>query len=149
MDNAGFGKRLIAYLIDIIPIVLASFLVAYFFLGFDEIIRVYQENKSDANARHDFYLFRNRVRDISFIIWVIYCTFMEPSPMQGTLGKHLIGIKVVDQNGERLTFTRAIVRSLVKILSFLPCGLGIFWIFFNKNKLTWHDMAARTDVVNK
>ena len=67
--------------------------------------------------------------------------------MQGTFGKKLLGIKVVDREGKRLGFGRAILRNLSKIISMIPFGLGFLWAGFSKEKKGWHDYIARSYVV--
>lgn len=76
-----------------------------------------------------------------------YCLVMEPSPTQGTLGKRLVGIKVVDQHGRRLSFSRALARTTTKLTSYGALGLGFLWIAFTKSRQGWHDQAAKTFVV--
>jgi uncharacterized RDD family membrane protein YckC len=142
MKFVGFWRRFAAYAIDIIPITLVLFLLFYFFLGFDAALRAYFDNRAA------FLEQRNQIRDLAFIIWILYCAFAESSSLQGTLGKKLLGIKVVDREGQRLGFGRAIARNLAKIISFIPLGLGFLWVAFSKEKKGWHDMIAKTYVAH-
>jgi hypothetical protein len=48
--------------------------------------------------------------------------------------QNCIGIIVVDSNGKRLTFPRALVRELGKYVSLLTFGIGFFMIGFTKKK---------------
>jgi uncharacterized RDD family membrane protein YckC len=129
------------------PIVLCLFLLYYFFLGLDEVISAYIAAPGSIEKRLPFLAMRNEVRDLSFLIWLIYAAVAEATSMQGTLGKKLLGIKVVDKEGNRLSFGRAIIRNLAKILSLIPFGLGFLWAGFSKEKRGWHDYIARTYVV--
>ena len=38
---------------------------------------------------------------------------------------------------------------LFKFISYLPLGLGFFWILFNKERRGWHDLVAKTHVAIK
>lgn len=96
---AGIGKRLGAYIIDIFPIVLLVFGAFYFFLGFDQTLENYLNRGTDIEPRRIFMKQRNWIREISFLIWLLYCIVMESSPQQGSYGKQLMGIKVVDEFG--------------------------------------------------
>ena len=71
----------------------------------------------------------------------------EASPLQGTVGKFICNIKVIDQNGHRLTYLRSFGRNIAKILSYLVLCIGFLWAAFSKKKLTWHDKIAKTYVI--
>lgn len=58
---------------------------------------------------------------------VLYFAVCESSRLQGTVGKRLLGIAVVDLQGERPTFPQTVMRAIVK---FLP------WEFFHA--ILWH-----------
>ena len=100
MNYAGLGRRLAAYLLDVLPITLLTAGFFYLFLGFDETVRAYIGDRSLAH-RVQFYAERNQIRDLSFLIWLVYSALLEGSPLQGTVGKLICGIKVVDTEGQR------------------------------------------------
>ena len=149
MQHIGFWKRTLAYLIDITPIVIGVGAIFYFFFGFDEAIHARFTRTDDFDARVRFLKLRNWVRDLSFLVWLGYCLVMEPSPLQGTLGKRIVGIKVVDRDGRRLSFPRALAHTSTKLASYVALGIGFLWIAFTKSKQGWHDKAARTFVVSR
>jgi uncharacterized RDD family membrane protein YckC len=143
------GKRFGAYLIDIIPIILMVFIIFYLFLDFDKTLTNYLNRGSEIEPRIQFLKERNWIRETSFIIWILYCIIMESSKYQGTFGKHIMGIKVIDENGTRLSFSKSIARNISKIVSYLILALGFLWILFDKKKQGWHDKLSKTFVVNK
>ena len=63
-------------------------------------------------------------------------------------GKAIIGLRVVNQNGQRPTLFQATVRLLGYWVSALPLFLGFFWCLFDEDRQTWHDKMARTYVVH-
>lgn len=140
------ADRALAYLIDILPITLAVFAIAYFFLGFDDVMTRYFNRGDAIEPRIEFIRKRNLIRESGFLLWIIYCTFMEFSASQGTLGKRAVRIKVIDHEGNRLTFQKSLLRNLTKILSYL-LFLGFIWILFDKKKQGWHDKINKTFVV--
>jgi uncharacterized RDD family membrane protein YckC len=142
----GFWRRLVAYTIDVVPFVVLLFLIAYFFLDFGEVWRA---RATSLDARTEFLRQRNYIRDGAFLLWVIYCIFMEASSLQGTLGKYVMGLKVVDESGNALSLKRSAIRNASKILSYLPISLGFAWAVFNKRRRTWHDFIAKTLVVKR
>lgn len=145
---AGFWRRAGAYLIDVVPIMLLVGAVFYLFLGFDDTWAAYRAHPRHAGVRARFLMERNWIRDSAFLVWIVYCWLMEASPLQGTLGKTVLRLRVVGPDGGRLTPARAAARSLGKLLSYLPLGLGFLWAAFSKQKHAWHDMLAKTTVVH-
>ncbi len=79
-------------------------------------------------------------------LW-LYNTLFECSSMQGTLGKALLGIKVTDTRGDRLSFLKAASRCLCKVIVTPLSIVGFFMAFFTKKKQALHDVIAGTVVV--
>jgi uncharacterized RDD family membrane protein YckC len=147
MSHAGFWRRLGAYAIDVVPIVVLTAMMFYLFVGFDQTWQAYRAESRNLQARTQFLAERNQIRDSAFLIWLIYSTLMEASALQGAFGKRIMRIRVVGPEGGRLTLARAVGRNLAKLLSYLPLGLGFLWVAFSKQKRGWHDLIAKTDVV--
>jgi uncharacterized RDD family membrane protein YckC len=147
--RANFGRRLAGYLIDVVPITLLIAAVFYLFLGFDETPQRYLRRAADDfDARIEFISQRNQIRDLSFVVYILYCAILEGSVLQGTIGKRLVGIRVTDDQGQSLTVVRSFARNLAKFVSVLPVGLGFLWAL-GKRKQAWHDLIAGTLVVKK
>jgi uncharacterized RDD family membrane protein YckC len=148
-ERANFGRRLAGFLIDVVPITLLIAAVFYQFLGFDETLqRFLRRAADDFNARIEFISQRNQIRDLSFVVYILYCAILEGSVLQGTIGKRLVGIRVTNDQGQSLTVVRSFARNLAKFVSVLPVGLGFFWAL-GKRKQAWHDLIAGTLVVKK
>lgn len=77
----------------------------------------------------------------------IYSIVMESSTRQGTWGKVLLGLKVSDEKGNPITFSRSLVRNLSKILGTATLGLGFMMGFFDKRQQCLHDRIAGTVVI--
>ena len=84
---------------------------------------------------------------VSQIIKVLYDAWMESSPKQGSFGKQFMHVKVVDEAGQRLTFTKALLRSASKIISEIIFLLGYLLAAFDARKQALHDKIAKTLVV--
>jgi uncharacterized RDD family membrane protein YckC len=90
------------------------------------------------------------VTQIVFLtIQTLYYAFMESSKYQASVGKIVLGLKVIDMNGERLDFTKALVRNLCKIISSMILFIGYLMAAFTEKKQALHDMIASTLVVKK
>jgi uncharacterized RDD family membrane protein YckC len=144
---ANNRQRLLAFFIDTIPIVLVLALISYFFLGFDEVFDRYIHRGDKIEPREEFIKQRNLIREFSFLVWLVYCIFMESSVHQGTFGKKVMGIKVVNKEGARLTFLQSLHRNSCKTLSYIVNFLGFAWILVDKNKQGLHDNMCGTLVV--
>lgn len=80
---------------------------------------------------------------------VIYFGMLEASKWQASVGKRLLGIKVVNESGEKIGFAKAALRLLgVYISNFLAVtSLGL--IFLSKRNQLVHDKMTNTFVVTK
>jgi uncharacterized RDD family membrane protein YckC len=64
-----------------------------------------------------------------------------------TVGKALMGLRVLGQDGRRVTFTQAIIRALSYYVSGLALFIGFLWVLVDDRRQAWHDKLARTIVV--
>jgi uncharacterized RDD family membrane protein YckC len=88
-----------------------------------------------------------------FTLWLVvgyflYCTLLESSPWQATVGKRVIGVKVVNRRGERIGFARAAVRFVAKLLSVLTLFVGYLLIVVTRRRQALHDLIAGTLVTH-
>ncbi|HRN33139.1 MAG TPA: RDD family protein [Saprospiraceae bacterium] len=134
---ASFTNRFAALIIDGILIhVAAKFLTFPFGFGFNPW-NVFNGNFLDF-AEYSGYV---------GVVALVYYVFMESSSRSATIGKQVMHIKVLDENGDNLTLSKSIIRNFVKVL----CGnifmLGFFFALFTKNKQALHDILGTTLVV--
>ncbi len=80
---------------------------------------------------------------------LLYRAGMESSNYQGTIGKIIVGIKVVGMNSNRISFSRALFRYLASIISYMFFGFGYLLALFTKRKQTLHDLLVETVVVKR
>jgi uncharacterized RDD family membrane protein YckC len=81
---------------------------------------------------------------------LFYFVILECSPLQGTLGKYLIGIKVTDEAGARISPARSFARTLAKAAFGFACGLfmvNLIMVSLGKDRQAIHDLLAGTRVV--
>jgi uncharacterized RDD family membrane protein YckC len=64
-----------------------------------------------------------------------------------TLGKLLMGSRVVDRRGGALGFGRAALRLAATLLAILPLGAGFVGLLTDPERRGWHDRIAGTKVV--
>ncbi len=115
----GFTKRALAFGIDALLLLVVIFISAMVFNGF-----------------------------VPPLLSTIYFVSCESSPAQATLGKRVMGIKIISRTGKRLTYWHAFWRDLSKGLSLLTLGIGFVLIGFTPRKQGLHDLMAGTLVIN-
>jgi uncharacterized RDD family membrane protein YckC len=74
---------------------------------------------------------------------------MISSNKKATVGKMAMGIVVVDLNGNKISFGKAIGRYFSKIVSAIILGIGYFMAFFDDKKRTLHDKMVGTLVIKQ
>jgi uncharacterized RDD family membrane protein YckC len=81
---------------------------------------------------------------MSILIGWLYFSLLESSSWQGTVGKKVLGLRVTDMNGNRISFGRATGRYFGMILSSMICFIGFIMVAFTEKKQGLHDMLAGT-----
>ena len=129
----GFWVRVAAYIVDSIVLTLA----------FVAVSKLTPLNLFDPDLKH----FDPLDNGISLVAGLLYFALMESSPRGATLGKMAMGLRVVTEKGERLSFANATGRYFAKVLSALLLGIGFIMVAFSDRKRGLHDMIAGTLVV--
>lgn len=142
VKKVGFTERLVAYIVDIVPIAILVFLILY--VGFG--LNPFDKTNEPTGLFGDFLSGKALFRYLGFGTWVVYSLLMDASKYQGTHGKVIQGLKVVNAKGERISFSESVIRNLSKIISYLPLFLGFIWPAIDNRKRTWHDMISGTKV---
>ena len=146
---ANFWWRSLAYVIDYI-LVLLSLMILLVGLGLLLTYAVGHSSEADTVVTETDTAATNTVlRLLVFIMLTFYNAAFESARLQGSIGKIICKLKVVNAAGERITFSTALGRNFGKILSSLVCGMGFFCILWDKNRQGWHDQLAKTFVVRK
>jgi uncharacterized RDD family membrane protein YckC len=83
---------------------------------------------------------------VRLVVRGLYYAGCEGSPLQGTPGKVLMGMKVVDEGGDRISYARAFGRWMAKFLSWFSLT-GILRVFWEPRRRMLHDSVAGTEVV--
>jgi uncharacterized RDD family membrane protein YckC len=86
---------------------------------------------------------------LSLAISWAYFAMMESSSWQGTIGKKVMGVKVTDIAGNRISLGRATGRLLVKAFLSGWFLIGYIIAFFTAKKQSLHDLLAGTLVLTR
>lgn len=85
--------------------------------------------------------------------WYIFGVLLYDTILVGTfgatVGKAIVGIKIVQENGHSVGYGRALGRHLATYLSGLLLGIGFLMVAFRDDKRGLHDLIAGTVVVRR
>lgn len=154
-DHAGFWKRVVAYILDYIVLVIPNLAISKL-LGADAaqaaLLQSAQSAGTDPQALMSaygaFYGAMLPAMLVQIVIAWLYFAVCESSSWQATLGKLAMGIRVVDLQGQRISFLRATGRYFAKILSGMILCIGYLMVAFTERKQGLHDIIASTLVLN-
>ena len=129
----GFLIRVVAYIIDAILLNVVMGALSYVsgvsFISYDS---------------HRFDLLPNLS---PFVVAWLYFSLMESSERGATIGKMAVGLRVVTDQGQRLSFMNATGRYFAKIISAIILGIGFLMVGWTDRKRGLHDMIASTLVI--
>jgi len=141
----GFWLRSVAFVIDQI--------ILFFTLAIFTVVGFLAAEIGSGGAR-EFFFFQH-ARIVLAVLWpmaiilvITYFAFFHGAWGQ-TIGKMIFGLRVVKNDGQPLSFSRALVRTIVYALSAIPFFLGFFWVAFTSGKRSWHDLIAGTMVIRE
>lgn len=135
---AGFGSRLMAYVVDA-AVVLAGFYLAFGLLTlFIALVTL---------ERPRFVHLEDHVWLISFVVFAWLYLFYFNWIYGKTPGKALLGLRVVTKRGERLGALRAFLRAPAYLVSYACFCMGFLWIMISKERRAWHDYLVGSCVV--
>jgi uncharacterized RDD family membrane protein YckC len=148
---ASWGSRLGAYLVDVLVLLIPAAILAVLVIGgtFDD-----DSSAWEVVGTSILYL----VLVSAVVLLYAPLLMMRQGERNGqTLGKQLVGIRVVRDNGEPFGFGWAALREVVvknlavgiasSIIPIIPWFLNFFWPLWDDQNRALHDMAASTHVV--
>lgn len=141
---AGLGSRAAAIIIDLLIITIVNILlgvIAYFTM----------------NSLEELILTMDVAMPIAIVVVIIfifywgYFLIFEYFNGGKTIGKKIVGIRVIQDNGHSITLLSSIIRNLMRIIDMLPIGyfIGIVMIFFHSKHQRFGDIVAGTIVVHE
>jgi len=84
------------------------------------------------------------------MLWLVYFILAEGLGNGQSLGKKLVGIRVVNPGGGRISFNQAIIRNVLRMVDGLACYLvGAVLVWRSPRKQRLGDRVADTVVVRK
>jgi uncharacterized RDD family membrane protein YckC len=147
---ATIPSRIVAIMIDFVIIFFIFYLIDKIFdlagVGITNIkltnifhIEIESKNMSE-NKIQVFKVFLGFVPTIYFVL----TTFITNGQ---SIGKKILGIKIISVYHHRIGLWHCIERSLGYVASTLELGIGFLQVFWNPNRMTLHDRIAETIVI--
>ncbi|MGH2554722.1 MAG: RDD family protein [Actinomycetota bacterium] len=127
--RAGFWKRFVALLIDLILVGIVTTILFGFRPAEPAWVGALMGLLSTAAT-------------------IAYFTYLEGSPSGQTIGKRAVGIRVLDfHSGTSIGYARALGRNVFAYFISPILLLGYLWMLWDREKQTWHDKVVSSVVV--
>ncbi|HHB91246.1 MAG TPA: RDD family protein [Anaerolineae bacterium] len=145
---AGFVSRLVAFLIDrgiaagIIAVVVAVSGYLFNLVGLSVATCTYSPTFAGIVCGAAQLMLGLFALTFAPLYTIIFWTLAGQTP-----GKYLLGLRIYQMDGHRLTFRRSLRRYVGYWLSAIAFGLGFFWIIIDDERQGFHDKFADTCVV--
>ena len=152
LQLADGGKRFLAYLIDIIILSIVSLIlfgVLFAVGGLGVAASAEGGDAATAGMMAAIIGAGALVQVLLIAVQIGYFAFMEASDSQATIGKRAMGLIVADEEGNRLTMQKALIRNLLKVITGFICFLIYLTAFFTDKKQAVHDMINKSNVYTK
>ncbi len=142
---AGFWRRLVAWILDMVLVSIILSPIKFIFMPaaynnyFNHVLQAIQSNEQIPILPANDILIISLINTFSALFTYFYFATWESSRHQATPGKIAIGIKVIDINGQRLSFWRASGRYAGKIISAMTLLIGYMMAGWTKQSQALHD----------
>ncbi|WP_339079848.1 RDD family protein [Pseudomonas sp. TMP9] len=142
--SAGLGRRFAAmfydFLLCLALLMVVTFIYKLILMGFYGEVQLKQ--MSDAGALDGDPV----LSTLLFLsLFGFFAKFWSHSGQ--TLGMQVWSLRIQNSDGTAISLWQALLRFLVAIGSWLLLGLGFFWVLWDKEKRSWHDMYSDSQVV--
>ena len=142
---AAWHERFLAYVLDVGPLVILYFVLAFFDPG-TEMYSASDPGRSssginvEVNGLPAVFLF------VVTLGWFVYNWLIRQGTTGQTVGKKAMDIAVLGRSNEPIGAGLTFARQLAHILDGLPCFLGYLWPLWDAEKRTFADMIVGTRV---
>ncbi len=89
-------------------------------------------------------------RIVFYGLWTVWVFVFARSISHGaSIGKRAVEILVIDaRTGETISYRRALLRTVLAVVSVAMFGLGMLWALTNDDRRTAHDLVLGTRVIS-
>lgn len=131
-ERAGIFERAVAFAIDMLGLFLVNYIAGYVLI-----------RKMGMFSADNYWI----LLIFFYALFILYCGFFTTGGRR-TLGKFLVGIKVIDRKtGGDLTFGKACLRAVIYFVNFFTAFAGFALALVNKRRLALEDIVAGSEVI--
>jgi len=136
-QKAGVLRRGIAWIVDILFLSIFFFPITYFYSG-----------KWIMGPEEHLWGISDPICLVFLLIIFAYLILME-AYVSWTVGKRIAGMRVVNRNGNKIGFSKSVIRNLLRLVDGLPAFniLGMILIARSPEGQRFGDRVARTYVI--
>jgi len=139
IEYGTFWNRVVGFVVDNVVLLLIFWVICFFIGVWFGVAGIQVDpNSSQLSLALNFVL---------LLTYWLYFACLESSSAQATVGKMAAGIKVVNENGDRIGFLHATGRCFARLLTLIFFGIGFIVMLFTEKKQGVHDLMAGTFVV--
>jgi uncharacterized RDD family membrane protein YckC len=135
----GFGRRLLAAMLDTVVIFFASMMVATAAGVAGLVLGMYSPDAEEISTRF--------VLASGLLVSLTYYVVGWAKGDGQTLGNFTLMMRIVGTNGQPIGWGRAILRYIGYYVAIIPLSIGLLWAAFDSRRQGWHDKLARTYVI--
>ena len=137
-SKTGVFRRGVAWLLDILFLSIFFFPATYLYSG-----------KWIMGPEEHLWGISDPICLVFLFVIFAYLILME-AYVGWTIGKRILGMRVVDGSGEKIGLSKSIIRNTLRLVDGLPAFnvLGIILIAISKREQRFGDRIAKTYVVN-
>jgi uncharacterized RDD family membrane protein YckC len=149
-ELASISGRILAISIDLIIIVLIFFFIGKIFDWIDfgitniKLTNFFHIDIEAKNMSEKKILF---IKTCLGFVPILYFAISNYITNGQSIGKKILGIKIISIYHHRIGLWHCIERSLGYVASTLELGIGFYQVFWNPNRMTLHDRIAETIVI--
>jgi uncharacterized RDD family membrane protein YckC len=153
VSYAGFVSRLLAMVVDLLIVaavwVTLGFAVSFVgqTSGIGQIVALLRNFFGWVTPLQEFLLSAAFELLVLLSLTLFYFTFFYTFG-GATLGKYLMGLRVLRSDGGHLRPHQAALRTLAYVASMLPVYLGFLNVLVDDRRRAWHDLLTGTVVVH-
>ena len=138
----GFGRRLVASLIDMLVITFLTFIMV---IGLSLLILLVDIFTAYEYPDREFPVDTMTIW-LGLIVSVFYFVGQWAKSGQ-TVGKMVMATRIVRTDGSSVSLGQALIRYIGYLISGAALSLGFLWLAFDRKRQGWHDKIAGTYVL--
>jgi uncharacterized RDD family membrane protein YckC len=144
LNYASFGRRLVAFIIDIVLLLIALLVFGVIVLALNNLIPAHPESLISYAFGALVILVMISAALSALSIFLLYFPLLEGRFGQ-TIGKKLLELRVLKENGLHIGYKQAFLRRISFYFDIFP--FDALFVFFTEKRQRGFDIIARTVVV--